>query len=207
VTPRAIGSWPLRAQVALWRHGWVLPLAVLLLAAAAALHWSVARPAQARTAESRAELQRALQSAGQKQEPVASTESQQVAALQAALASAGEPTELVRRMAALAEAEKIALLQSDYQVQQHASVDVVQLQVTQPVRASYPQLRRYVESVLRAVPNASLDQVSARRENVGQAQLETRLRWSIWIHKPARATPPAAPAASGPAMAASGART
>ncbi len=186
----AVASWPLRAQIALWRHGWALPLSVLLLAVAGGLYWSVALPAQASAAGDLAERLRLARAAGQKREAVPGGESQQVAALQAALRAA-DTTELVRRMAVLAQAQNIALLQSEYQVQQHAAVDVVQLHIAQPVRASYPQLRRYIESVLREMPNASLDQVSARRENVGQEQLEVRLRWSLWVHKPPRPAPSA----------------
>lgn len=194
MTPRGLGGWTLRMQIALWRQGAALPLALLLLAAAAVLEWTVTQPAQQRAAQVQDELRNALhrdaaQAASQPPAAPALTQRQQLAATQAVLrAPSADATALVRRMAALAQAQQIPLQQSDYQVQPHPAAAVVQVQITQPLRASYPQLRRYIEAVLRAMPQASLDQVSARRENVGQAQLEVRLRWSIWLYIPAADT-------------------
>ena len=181
--------WRIQAQIMLWRHGWAWPAALLLALLAGSVHWLVLQPARAALAATQAELGRE-QSAARPQaapaEPL--SETQQLGALQAALRSSPEPAELVRRMAALAQAEQITLPQSEYQQQIHGATQVVQVHVTQPVRASYPQLRRYIEAVLRTIPNASLDQVAARRDNVGQSQLEVRLRWSLWI-KPASTAP------------------
>lgn len=176
--------WRTRLQILLWRHGWAWPVALLLVAVAGATHWAVLLPLRASVAAAQAELAQEQSTATAKrvvEEPL--SEGQELAALQGVLRTAPEPAELVRRMAALAQAEQIILQQSDYQQQVHTTTRLVQVHVTQPVKASYPQLRRYIESVLRTIPNASLDQVAARRENVGQAQLEARLRWSFWIQK------------------------
>jgi hypothetical protein len=141
----------------------------------------VLRPLHATLAATQAELAREQSAtATQRDQVEPMSEAQELAALQALLRASPEAPELVRRMSALAQAERISLQQGDYQQQMHSTTRLVQVHVTQPVRASYPQLRRYVESVLRTMPNASLDQVAARRENVGQAQLEVRLRWSFW---------------------------
>ncbi|ROZ79742.1 hypothetical protein [Ramlibacter sp. WS9] len=173
-----------RLQILLWRRGWAWPVALLLLAAAGAMQLMLLHPLRARLAVTQAELAHERSAASTKRvtvEPL--SEGQELAVLQAVLRASPEPAELVRKMSALAQAEQITLQQGDYQQQLHTTTRLMQVHVTQPVRASYPQLRRYVESVLRTVPNASLDQVAARRENVGQAQLEARLRWSFWIQK------------------------
>lgn len=173
-----------RLQILLWRRGWAWPVALSLLAAAGTMHWMVLQPLRATLAATRAELAQEQATANTRPAPAEPlSEGQELAALQAVLRASPEPAELVRKMAALAQAEQITLQQGDYQQQVHTATRLVQVHVTQPVRANYPQLRRYVESVLRTIPNASLDQVAARRENVGQAQLEVRLRWSFWIQK------------------------
>jgi hypothetical protein len=183
--------WRTHLQILLWRHGWAGPAAMLLAVAAGATHWMVLQPLRARVVAAQTELAQEQSTATAKkrviEEPL--SEGQELAALQAVLRGAPEPAELVRRMAALAQAEQITLQQSDYQQQVHATTRLVQIHVTQPVKASYPQLRRYIESVLRTIPNASLDQVAARRDNVGQAQLEARLRWTFWIQKDSPALP------------------
>jgi hypothetical protein len=173
-----------RVQILLWRRGWAWPLGLLVLAASVALQWAVLLPLRATLAQTRAELvnkQSAASASRAPDDPL--SEGQELAALQAVLRVSPDPAELVRKMALLAQAEQISLQQGDFQQQLHPAIGVMEVHVTQPVRASYPQLRRYIESVLRAIPNASLDHVAARRENVGQAQLEARLRWSFWIRK------------------------
>jgi hypothetical protein len=174
-----------RLRIWLWRHGFAMPLAAALLVAAALLHWSVAVPAdeQARAWHSHADRAAALR--GTPPQPDAIDDKARLIALRAALPPPASAMPLVRRMAALAEAQQIAVQQADYQQQAHPALQVTQWHITQPVRATYPQVRRYIESVLRAIPNASLDQVTVRRDNVGQSQLEVRLRWSLWVQAPA----------------------
>jgi hypothetical protein len=180
----AIARARVRAEIALWRHGWAWPLAVTLVACAAvSLLWL--EPARRERDRARAELaQEQVVVAGAISPKAAAPEARQkLDALQDLLRRSPDSAQLVRKMAVLAQAEQIALAQSDYQ-QQAITTGVSRVQVTQPVRASYPQLRRYIESVLRDVPNASLDQVVAHRENVGLGQVEARLKWSLWIARP-----------------------
>lgn len=175
-------AWPAQLQVLLWRHGWSWPLAVLVAAGGMALWLGWLQPTQ----DALQAVQQALaQPVAAPAAPAPSPqlrEGEHLQALQDALKRSADAPELVRSLDQLAQAQQIAWSQGEYQTQMHASTGLLQVQVTQPVRAGYPQLRRYIESVLRAHPNASLDQVNARRDNVGQAQLDARLRWSFWVH-------------------------
>lgn len=172
-----------QAQIWLWRFGWAWPAAALVAALAAGMHFAVFVPARSALVAAGTELsQTSLNVAVTPRQAHAPSEQEQVEALQAALRSRAQPTELIRRLNELARTEQITLVQADYHQQFHADTQLLELQLTQPMKASYPQLKRYIESVLRSVPNASLDHVAARRDNVGQAQLEARLRWSLWMH-------------------------
>lgn len=174
-------SWRARLEIALWRHGWLWPVVFLLAAATAAGNWLVLQPGRTALAATHADLALARAALPRKlADPAPLSEQRQLTALQHALRHSPEPAQLVREMAALAQAEQIVFAQGEYQQQVHATTQVTQVLVTQPIRAAYPQLRRYIESVLRTIPNASLDQMAVRRENVGQSQLEVRLRWSFW---------------------------
>jgi hypothetical protein len=185
--PVPVVAWRVRLQITLWRHGWAWPSAFVLALLAVALEVAVSQPARAALAATQAELARASSAGDARRATEPASELEQVAGLRTALRGSAEPAELVQRMAALADAEQIALPRGEYQQQVHRATEVTQVQVSQSLRASYPQLRRYVEAVLRAIPNASLDQVSARRDNVGQSQLDVRLRWSLWTQRPAAA--------------------
>jgi hypothetical protein len=173
-------------EIAFWRHGWAWPLAAITALSAVAAYVTVLRPGQQlqRTAEIELEQEQARPASpakGSEEQP--QDGQQRLQALQAVLRPSADTGELVRKMAVLAQAQQINLAQSDYQQQANAAIGVTRVQISQPVRASYPQLRRYIEAVLLAIPNASLDQVVARRDNVGQAQVEARLKWSLWIYK------------------------
>ena len=186
-------------EIALWRHGCAWPLAAVSALSALAICMMVLQPAQQLLGAAQIELgreQALLASPAKRSTSNQPQDSQQrLQALQTVLHSV-EPAELVRKMVALAQAEQIHLAQGEYQQQVSASTGVTRVQIIQPVRASYPQLRRYVEAVLVAIPNASLDQIVARRDNVGQAQAEARLKWSLWMYK----TPAARPSHSGARM-------
>jgi hypothetical protein len=187
-------------EIALWRHGWAWPLAAVVALSTLATYMTVLQPGRQILGAAQIELAReqALLASPAKQSTSSQPQDsqQRLQALQTALQASDEPAELVRKMAALAQAEQINLAQGDYQQQTNASTGVTRIQISQPVRASYPQLRRYVEAVLVAIPNASLDQVLARRDNVGQAQAEARLKWSLWMYK----APAARPSHSGARM-------
>lgn len=183
--PALLRAAAAQAQVLLWHFGWACPLGAAALAIATGLYLGALVPAHTALAQAGAELARAsARGAVEPQAAAPTSQEQRLQDLQAALQSTAGPAELIRRLGELARAEQVVLAQGDYQQQLHAGTRLVQLQVSQPVKASYPQLKRYIESVLRAMPNASLDQIAARRDNVGQAQLEVRLRWSFWIHAP-----------------------
>jgi hypothetical protein len=192
MNPLAANSSRARLEIALWRNGYAWVLGTALIAAGAAAYLAVLRPSQQTLASLQAELAQAQQraaaaSAQGSQVPAAQSEPQRLHALHAVLRQSDASSKVVRKMAALAEAEQIRLAQSDYQRQLHSGIQVSQVQITQPVRATYPQLRRYIEAVLRTVPNISLDQIAARRENVGQTQVEARLKWSLWTQSAAAA--------------------
>lgn len=176
---------PVHAQVLAWRHGWSLPLGAVATVLALLAYQLVYVPLRSELVGVSTELAQTA-AARPSREPVARpvTEDQQLASLRAVLRANADASTVLGRLGALAAAEQIRLSQGEYQQQLHARTQLLQLQVTQPVKATYPQVRRYIHAVLLDMPHASLDQVSARRDNVGQAQLEVRLRWSFWIHAP-----------------------
>lgn len=185
--------WRARAEIAMWRHGWAWAVgAVLALTATGAWLLLLQPLQQARDAAllDLAQTHRARAAQISSGPSVALDDRASLLALQTLLQQGPEAGQIVRRMITLARAEQITLAQADYQQQANAGIGVTRVQITQPVHATYPQLRRYIEAVLAATPNASLDQVVAKRDNVGQTQVEARLKWSLWI------APPATPSAS-----------
>lgn len=170
-----VQRWRPRLEIWLWRHGWSWVLALLVALVTVGLQQGALKPARAALASAQDHARDRARAPVEIRPPQPS-----LAHLQEPLRTAPPAPELARKMAALAQAHGVVASQADYQANAHPGLGLSQLQVTQPVRATYPQFRRYVEAVLREVPSASLDHVSARREHVGQGQLEVRLRWSFW---------------------------
>jgi hypothetical protein len=177
-------GWRTTVEIALWRHGWACPLALVTAISAAAGYLLLLQPERQLQRAARIEFAREQQSAAA---PFKRVDANQEAdarlslnAVQAILPASAATAESVRKIAVLAQAEQIKLAQSDYQQQVNDNIGVTRVQISQPVRATYPQLRRYIEAVLRALPNASLDQVVGRRGKIAQTQVEALLKWSLW---------------------------
>ncbi|MBL0420156.1 hypothetical protein JI739_07325 [Ramlibacter sp. AW1] len=183
-------AWRTALAIACWRHGLAGTVAAFFALAAAGIHWGFNLPAQQELSRLRAWLDRPARSpvptaASTRDEPEAH-------ALVQALQSAPELPEALRTIDRLAGHEQLALPSGEYrQHEPAAAAGLTRVLVTQPIRASYPQLRRYLEAVLRELPSASLDHISVRRESIGQPQLEARVQWSLWrVDSPSASAPP-----------------
>lgn len=181
---RVAPPWRAMAGIAVWRHGWAWPAAACLAAAAAALHGLVIPDAHHALLRAQADLADATAHARalrQRPAPVASNDASRVQDVAALVQAAPGATEIVARMSALAQAQGLGLPQADYQYETSRTAQLVHVQVTQPLRSGYPGIRRYAEAVLRNTPNASLDQIQVRRDGVAQADVQARLKWSLWL--------------------------
>lgn len=182
----ATTSAALRTRFEIWvgRHGCAWPLAAVVAAAALVGAWLL-DPARKELAQSELQLRAShARASTQSRVPTLSDEDTRLAALRSALPPSRPAAIVVGQLAELAQAERIEVVRAEYLQTSHPSIQLQQLQMIQPVRADYPQIKRYIDAVLLAMPSASLDQISVRRENVGQAQLEVRLRWSFWSRSP-----------------------
>lgn len=82
---------------------------------------------------------------------------------------------------ALANANGLALAKGEYKGSYNNASRVYSYQAQLPVTGSYAAIRRFCETALRALPYASLDEISFRREVVGNGMLEARLRFTLHL--------------------------
>lgn len=179
-------------EIHLWRRGWIWVVTVALLLAAGgttllrdlAIAGELAQLDEERAAldalrqaaiDRRAAAIRATDRSGYTR---AATDRQ--AALAAVLVSRDQTEGQVRRLYELAEEEQIAIMQAEFHTEADAS-GIHRLQVSTPVKARYPALRRFLERCLREFPNASLDRLTFRRNQVGEAEVEARIHVSLWM--------------------------
>jgi hypothetical protein len=69
---------------------------------------------------------------------------------------------------------------TEYRVQSALGKRALRLQLVMPAHGTYPQLRRWIESLLHEHPSAALDEVTLRREAEGAVQLESHVVFSYY---------------------------
>ena len=161
-----------------WRYGLWLPLALALLLAAGLLaRDALALRASLQPADGAALTTQAVASPS----PVpAATDDPYIGAWRQVLVPSRESTQLVRRLVELTQPE-LAWQRAQFQQTEDVALGVVQLQITVPVSGEYRQMRKSLDRALLEMPNLSLDQVMFRRQQASDSQLESRLRFSLWL--------------------------
>jgi hypothetical protein len=156
----------------LWRHGVAVPLAALMLLAAALLAWQATRPGP---------VLPAVVAPRQSAPPPAGAEAAAaMAALHAVLLPADEATAAVRRLVTLTQPE-LAWQRAEFAQSEDAAPGVARLQITVPVSGEYRAVREALQRALLEMPQLSLDQVRLQREAGAGITLEAQLRFSLWL--------------------------
>lgn len=181
------GAQPrVQIEVALWRYGWIWLLTgmAMLIALPAGAWWWQAQQRELKTARSTLEQTRVEQAKGRLLSIPAQTSGGDDAILAQLGQSSYVDTELssvLRSLAQIANAQGLTLAQSDFQTVSDSHGGLRQVQLTLPLNATYPQLRRFLEDVLRQLHGVSVDHLGLKRETVSQGQIEVRLKLSVWI--------------------------
>lgn len=175
----------LRLQLALRRHGplpWVaLALALAALAIDALLLPQVQARATAATTAA-ADIGRRIVQAGVRETTVAgpSREAQRLAAFEALLPPAAGATRGIEAVLERAAKGALPVAQAEYKWGAEPAGGYRTLEMLLPLKSPYPQVRRLVDEVLVALPNAALDEAAFRREGVAAAP-EARLRFTLFV--------------------------
>lgn len=176
---RFLSSLGLTLQLFRLRMGWALIVVVALFACAAGIYWLALPDLLQRTEATR----RAR--AGLQQGHLLSTENRQLheryEAFRTRLGESAGRGELLKALFAEAARAGIALSQGDYQRLSDTDGGYQKQQLTLPVRGAYPQIRKFVDTVLEKLPAASLDEISFRRDNVRSPVIEARLKLTIYL--------------------------
>jgi hypothetical protein len=96
----------------------------------------------------------------------------------------------VRTLFGLAARTGLVLHQGEYKVAYDRNARLHTYQVTLPVKGSYGAIWQFSLLALRAIPFASLDEISFKRDAVGQPSVEARLRLTMYLADRAPAVSP-----------------
>jgi hypothetical protein len=87
----------------------------------------------------------------------------------------------VKTLFGLAAQTGLVLHQGEYQAAYDRNAGLHTYQVTLPVKGSYGAIWQFALLALRAIPFASLDEISFKRDAIGQANVEARLRLTLYL--------------------------
>jgi hypothetical protein len=104
-----------------------------------------------------------------------------LAAFYGALGDRHGAEQQVKTLFDLAARSGLVLRQGEYKPGYDRNAHVYTYQVNLPVKGSYASIWQFAMAALRALPFASLDDISFRREAIGDATVEARLRLTLYL--------------------------
>ncbi|MGI4719895.1 MAG: hypothetical protein ACRYGO_17800 [Janthinobacterium lividum] len=179
----AVASLWLRARLSVGRLNPVLLVAVLLmLGCVAALAWLGA--ARTRVSEEYAAARAAAARPAPPLAPLRPAEpggDQNLAHFHATLGQHGKVDRQLKQLFALAGRHGLVLRQGEYRSSQDRAGGFHTYQLNLPVKGRYGAIWAFAFDALRALPHASLDDVSFRRDAIGEEHVEARLRMTLYL--------------------------
>lgn len=97
------------------------------------------------------------------------------------LPSAHDALPQVMRLTELAEQRGLKLSQGDYRLHRDREAGVSAYQMHYPVAGSYVALRQFINDALDQFPALALEEVIIRRNTIGAADVEARLRFTLYL--------------------------
>ena len=154
--------------------------ALVIAASAAALAWILPERV-ARAEQHRLTLARAAAAPAAVVPVAVKPETDSVDAFYQTLGERRYAEQQVRTLFGLADKSGLALTQGEYRGAYDRNARLYAYQVTLPVRGSYKAVWNFAMSSLRAIPFASLDEISFKRESVNDTSVEARLRLTLYL--------------------------
>jgi len=175
----------LRLRIMLLRANPIMAAAIvvpLVMAAALAwtLHtvWALERAQEAYAAQAKQKPQGAATPAAAP-EPVQAPDN--LAAFYGALGERHGAEQQVRILFDLASKSGLVLRQGEYKAGFDRNAHVYTYQVNLPVKGTYQAIWQFAMAALRAIPFASLDEITFHRDAIGDATVEARLRLTLYL--------------------------
>lgn len=109
------------------------------------------------------------------------TASENLALFYAALGQSRHAEQQVRQLFDLAAKNGLVLAQGEYKSAYDKASRLTTYKVSLPLKGSYTAIWQFSLQALRAVPFASLDELSFRREQIADANLEARLQLTFYL--------------------------
>jgi len=183
-----LGALGLQIRLALTRFGWVNNLAcALIVFGIAAWLWGIPY-LRMQTNAPMHELQRAQKSlASTDNHAVEATHSlpeERLAAFYDVLGDQRYVEQQVKTLFAVAAKSGLILAQGEYKSSLDKGSHSTTYQMILPVKGQYQAIRKFCEQTLLAIPFASLDEISFKRDEITNNTLEAKLHFTLYLADP-----------------------
>ncbi len=179
--PINFSAMALRLRLALAALGPVFCVACLMIVAGAASLAYLLPQRALQAARHQEALRQVTLPAAAVQTAVPENANQNLQLFYATLGEQRYAEQQVKTLFALAGKADLSLSQGEYKSAYDRNGQLHTYQVTLPVKGSYGQVWSFGLMALRSIPYASLDELSFKRENIGDAQVEARLRLTMYL--------------------------
>lgn len=107
-----------------------------------------------------------------------------------ALGDRSETEQSLKTLFDIAEQAGLNLDEGEYKWQLDKNSNIYRYQILLPVKGPYAAIRQFCEQALLALPFASLDEWSFKRESIGDDALDVSLRFTLYLKDVLRAPQP-----------------
>lgn len=176
-----LANYWLRAQLAISRLGAIGTAAgVVVVGALATVLWL----AQAMDILEREQALLTRMAVLPKNEPHVPPQSanENLALFYRSLGERGHAEKQLRILFTLADKAGLVLNKGEYREAFDSNAKLYTYQLTLPVKGSYRAIRDFAMQSLREIPFSSLDDISFRRDAIGDANVEARLRFTLYLN-------------------------
>lgn len=173
--------WHLKAGIAYL--GWPGMAGLGLLALALAAWLGVLQPAQDRLTNLRTQISslRAQIAKNQAMQKVVHTPEDDLLSFYRLFPEHVSTPDILEKLYAAAADAGIALDQGEYRPETGKGDKLDRYQITLPVAGSYPQIRKFIARLLVDLPAISLDGISFQRQKIGDPQVESQIKLTLYL--------------------------
>lgn len=171
-------------QRLLQRAGPVGVIGTLLVIAALAAWVALVEPEMHRldaTLERGMQLQTRIRNSARQVQDLGDTPEEQLARFYGFFPGTSTVPDWLARIDQDAAREHLVLAQGDYRVVRDRLGLITRYQIALPIRGSYPQVVNFVQRVLKDVPIAAVESLSFERQQIGDPQLDAKLRLTLFF--------------------------
>lgn len=161
--------------------GWPGVLGAGLLACGAGFHFSVLVPEQERLDNLRASASVEARLQADAERAPESTSAGQLERFHQVFPPAAALPDRLDKVFAVAREHSIGLDQGEYKLTRTAAGRLERVQITLPVRSTYPQVRKFIAALRAEVPALALDHIQFERQKVADATVAATIKLALYM--------------------------